>query len=196
MQVAFATFIRAKDISFSAVGMKPDTRIYPFFDSVDVSSFVTPTGSSAGAALTTDSTGAASGVFALPTPTNDDNPKFRVGKRVFRLTSSSTNVKNEGLITTSAEADYTAKGLIQTVQGTVISTRETRVQRTTQTDNAQIVGAQGTRIVRDNTGNWFDPVCQSFMVDQTNGIFVSSIEVFFATKASALPVTLLSLIHI
>ena len=28
------------------------------------------------------------------------------------------------------------------------------------------------------------------MVDTTNGIFVSSIEVFFATKASALPVTL------
>ena len=37
---------------------------------------------------------------------------------------------------------------------------------------------------------WFDPICQSFMVDQVNGIFVSSIEVFFATKSSALPVTL------
>ena len=28
VQVAFATFIRAKDISFSARGMKPDTRIF------------------------------------------------------------------------------------------------------------------------------------------------------------------------
>ena len=190
VQVAFATFIRAKDISFTARGMKPDTRIFPFFDGVDVSDFVTPTGSTAGAALTTNAAGTASGVFALPTPTVDTNPRFRVGKRVFRLTSSSTNVKNEGLITTSAEADYTAKGLIQTVQGTVIATRETRVQRTTQTDTSQIIGATGTRVVRDNTGAWFDPVCQSFMVDTTNGIFVSSIEVFFATKASALPVTL------
>ena len=190
VQVAFATFIRAKDISFTARGMKPDTRVFPFFDGVDISTYVTPTGSTAGAALTTDSGGTASGVFALPTPTVDTNPRWRVGKRVFRLTSSSTNVQTEGLVTTSAEADYTAKGLVQTVQGTVISTRETRVQRTTQTDNAQIIGAQGTRIVRDNTGAWFDPVCQSFMVDQTNGIFVSSIEVFFATKASALPVTL------
>ena len=190
VQVAFATFIRAKDISFTARGMKPDTRIFPFFDGVDISTYVTPTGSTAGAALTTDAAGTASGVFALPTPTNEDNPRWRVGKRVFRLTSSSTNVKNEGLITTSAEADYTAKGLIQTVQGTVISTRETRVQRTTQTENSQIIGATGTRVVRDNTGNWFDPVCQSFMVDQTNGLFVSSIEVFFATKSSALPVTL------
>ena len=130
--------------------MKPGTRIFPFFDSEDVSAYVTPTGSSAGAALTTDAAGSASGVFALPTPTVSTNPRWRVGKRTFRLTSSSTNVKTEGLVTTSAETDYTAKGLIQTVQGTVMSTRETRVQRTTSTDSSQIIGAAGTRIVRDN----------------------------------------------
>jgi hypothetical protein len=190
VQVAFATFIRAKDISFTANGMKPGTRIFPFFDSEDVSAYVTPTGSSAGAALTTDAAGSASGVFALPTPTVSTNPRWRVGKRTFRLTSSSTNVKTEGLVTTSAETDYTAKGLIQTVQGTVVSTRETQVQRTTSTDSDQIIGAQGTRVVRDNTGAWFDPVCQSFMVDKPNGLFVSSIEVFFKAKSSALPVTL------
>ena len=100
--------------------------------------------------LTTDAAGSASGVFAIPTPTVSTNPRWRVGKRVFRLTSSSTNSKVEGLVTTSAETDYTAKGLIQTVQGTVMSTRETSVQRTTSTDSSQIIGAQGTRVVRDN----------------------------------------------
>jgi hypothetical protein len=190
VQVAFATFIRAKDISFTANGMKPGTRIYPFFDGVDVSTYVTPTGSSAGAALTTDAAGSATGVFALPTSTVSTNPRWRVGKRVFRLTSSSTNTKTEGLVTTSSETDYTAKGLIQTVQGSVISTRESSIQRVTATDTSQIIGATGTRVIRDESGAWFDPVCQSFMVDQTNGIFVSSIEVYFATKSSALPVTL------
>ena len=130
--------------------MKPGTRIFPFFDSEDVSTYVTPTGSSAGAALTTDAAGSATGVFSIPTPTVSTNPKWRVGKRVFRLTSSSTNVKADGLVTTSAETDYTAKGMIQTVQGTVMSTRETVVQRTTSTDTSQIIGAQGTRVVRDN----------------------------------------------
>ena len=190
VQVAFATFIRAKDISFTAKGMKPGTRVFPFFDGEDISTYVTPTGSSAGAALTTDAAGTASGVFALPTPKTSTNPRWRVGKRVFRLTSSSTNVKTEGLVTTSAETDYTAKGLIQTVQGTVISTRETVVQRTTSTDTSQVVGATGTRVVRDETGGWFDPVCQSFMIDKTNGLYISSIEVYFATKSSSLPVTL------
>ena len=189
VQVAFATFIRAKDISFTASGLKPSTRIYPFFDGVDVSTYVTPTGSSAGAALTTDAAGAATGVFALPTSTVSTNPRWRVGKRVFRLTSSSTNVKTEGLVTTSAETDYTAKGLIQTVQGSVISTRETQIQRVAANETSQIIGATGTRVIRDQTGAWFDPVCQSFMVDQTNGIFVTSIEIYFASKSSVLPVT-------
>ena len=191
VQVAFATFIRAKDITFTARGMKPGTRIFPFFDGVDVSTYVTPTGSSAGAALTTNAAGTATGVFALPTPTVDANPRWRVGKRVFRLTSSSTNVKTEGLVTTSAETDYTAKGMIQTVQGTVISTREATVQRVTANDSEVVMGELGSRIIRDEaTGGWHDPVCQSFLVDNTNGIFVSSIEVFFKTKSSSLPVTL------
>ena len=34
--------------------MKPLTRIYPFFDGIAVSEYVTPTGSSLGAALTID----------------------------------------------------------------------------------------------------------------------------------------------
>ena len=190
VQVAFATFIRARDISFTANGMKPGTRIFPFFDSEDVSIYVTPTGSSAGAALTTDAAGSATGVFSIPTPTVSTNPRWRVGKRVFRLTSSSTNSKVEGLVTTSAETDYTAKGLIQTVQGTVMSTRETTVQRTTSTDSSQIIGAAGSRIVREEGGDWYDPICQSFMIDTANGAFISSVEVFFKSKSSTLPVTL------
>ena len=120
VQVAFATFMRTRNITFTAHAMKPTTRIYPFFDGVDVSDYVTPTGSTSGAALTTDAQGKASGVFVLPDPKVSDNPKWRVGKRTFRLTTSSTNVLTEGLVYSSAESDYTAKGMIQTVQGSVI----------------------------------------------------------------------------
>ena len=58
VSVAFASFIRPKTISFQADDMKPDTRIFPFFDGLDISSFVTPTGSSTECQLlTTDSNG-------------------------------------------------------------------------------------------------------------------------------------------
>ena len=44
--------------------------------------------------------------------------KFRTVKRTFRLTTSSTNTLT-GDVFTSAETDYTAKGLVQQVQETV-----------------------------------------------------------------------------
>ena len=52
---------------------------------------MTPSGGSLGGNLNTDANGAISGTFAIPDPNVDANPRWRTGKRVFRLTSSSTN---------------------------------------------------------------------------------------------------------
>ena len=191
VSVGFANFIRSKDIAFGVDSMKPLTRIYPFFDGIDISTYVTPTGSSAGAALTTDAAGSASGTFALPDPATSGNPKWRTGARAFRLTSSSTN--SQTVLITSAEADYTAKGMIQQVQGTVVSTREPQVQRTTTTESTSIQVAVANRVLSSNTrtiGRRGDPVAQAFYIDQEDGLFITSIDVFFATKSSSLPVTM------
>ena len=48
---ALIPFMRSKNITFTAEGMKPLTRVYPFFDKVNVASFVTPSGGSLGATL-------------------------------------------------------------------------------------------------------------------------------------------------
>ena len=109
VQIAFATFMRTRDITFTADMMKPSTRVFPFFDGVDISEYVTPTGSTAGAALTTNAAGQADGVFTIPDPKVSGNPKWRVGKRAFRLTTSSTNDLTEGLVFSSAETDYTQR---------------------------------------------------------------------------------------
>jgi len=77
--------------------------------------------------------------------------------------------------------------MIQQTQGSVISTREVKVQRTTATDTSQIQGAFGTRVSR--RGNWSDPVCQSFEVVQEDGLYVTSVDLFFATKSSVMPAT-------
>ena len=37
-------------------------------------------------------------------------------------------------------------------------------------------------------GNNGDPLAQSFMVDVEDGIFITSLDAFFATKSSTLPV--------
>ena len=204
VSVGFASFIRQKDIAFSVVGMKPLTRIFPFFDGIDISIYVTPTGSSAGAALTTDSNGSATGTFALPSPDVAANPKWRTGTRSFRLTSSSTNTL-VGDVFTSAETDYTAKGMIQQVQGTVTSTREPRIQRTSTTSSTSIQVAVGSRVVSNSTSaiatrqpprndrdpaDGRDPLAQGFNIDQEDGMFITSIDVFFSNKDTALPVTM------
>ena len=215
VSVGFAPFIRKKDIEFSAVGMKPLTRVFPFFDGVDISAYVTPTGSNAGAALTTDANGSVSGLFALPAPIDGFNirlapgtslpPKWRTGTRAFRLTSSSEN-SLVGDVFTSAETDYTAKGMIQQVQGTVVSTREPRIQRTGVSESTSINVAVGNRVVSNSTsvigrrnpprqndrdpGDRRDPLAQAFYVDQEDGMFITSIDVFFSAKDTAMPVTM------
>ena len=174
--------------------MKPLTRIYPFFDGIDVSSYVTPTGSTAGAALTTDSAGEATGTFAIPDSSDTSKPKWRTGNRTFRLTSSSTNTLT-GDVFTSAESTYSAKGLIQQVQETVVSTREAQVSRTDVTEDQTItrtnIDTTNTQVWRGNPPHRHhnpDPLAQSFFVDSENGLFVTSVQLYFSNKSSATPV--------
>jgi hypothetical protein len=194
VSVAFAPFIREKTITFNSMDMKPLTRVYPFFDGINVESYVTPTGSTAGAALTTDSAGTITGTFAIPDSADTSKPKWRTGNRTFRLTSSSTNTLT-GDVFTSAESGYTAKGLIQQVQETVVSTREPQISREDVSEDQTVTR---TNINTTNTRVWKgrpphrhpnrDPIAQSFLVDSTNGLFITSVQLYFSSKSSATPV--------
>ena len=53
---ALIPFMRSKNINFVVDGLKPNTRVYPFFDKVDVTKFVTP---ATGGVGTVTSTGGA-----------------------------------------------------------------------------------------------------------------------------------------
>ena len=136
--IAFVPYIRAKDVAFTAKGLKPNSRFFSFFDTVAVSDFVTPTGSSLGAALTSDANGTCTGTFSIPDPNVTTNPRWRTGVRPFRLTTNSVN-SIQGDVFSSAETDYTAKGLMNTMQGTITSTREAKVQRTNHDETKEIL---------------------------------------------------------
>ena len=164
--------------------MKPNTRVYPFFDNVDVSAYVKPTGGSNGDPLVTNVNGEITGTFSIP---NSDTLRFRTGERVFKLTDSDTN--NANFATTSAESIYTAKGILETKQETIISTRTAQIATTTVEDSRVVIG-QNLRTVT-TFGGWYDPLAQTFLVEQDGGVFLNKIDIFFATKDSAgVPVTL------
>jgi len=183
VNVAFVPFIRSRTITFSATRMKPNTRVYAFFDNIDISSYITP---SSGANLETDASGAVSGTFVIPSPTVDANPRWRTGTRVFRLTSSQTDARTD--VETSAEADYVARGILETVQNTIISTREPQLVRESTTDTRSITRSstrEGTRV-----SGWIDPLAQTFLIDDVGGVFLTSLDLYFASKDDNIPITL------
>ncbi len=200
ISVAFVPFIRERTITFTAQGLRPNTRVHPFFDEQSITAYVTPSGGALGGNLTTDANGAVSGTFAIPDPNTTSNPRWRTGKRVFRLTSSSTNSVDRTAVATSAEADYDAKGLLETVQEAIISTRESRTVRrsvTTRRTTSRVASRSVVNINPPSNNNDRggggrdrdpDPLAQSFMVDEEGGIFATSIDAFFATKSSTIPV--------
>ena len=184
INVAFVPFIRSRTINFTGTRMKPNTRVYAFFDNIDISAYVTP---SSGANLDTDSNGSVSGTFTIPDPTNNSNPRWRTGTRVFRLTSSQNNDRSSD-VETSAEADYVARGILETVQNTIISTREPQIVRQSTNENRTIVRTS----TRDSTRTvgWHDPLAQTFLIDDKGGVFLTSIDCFFGSKDDNIPVTL------
>jgi len=181
VEVNFVPFMRSRLVHFSATRMKPNTTVYAFFDGVSVANFVneaqpghtplvginTETAHPSGAgALTTDANGAVSGSFLIP---NNSTTQFSAGTKEFRLTSDSTN--NEGLSRTSATADYTAAGLIETRENVIISTRIPRIQRTN---------------VSSGNVAYSDPLAQSFLFDKAQ--FITKLDLYFVTKDANIPV--------
>jgi hypothetical protein len=193
ISVAFVPFIRSRTVTFEGYGLRPNTRVYPFFDNIDVTSYVTPDGGSLGGNITTDANGYVKGTFAIPDPNVSSNPRWRTGKRIFRLTASSTNSQDVSNVATSAEADYDAKGLLETVQEAIVSTREARTQRTsvTSTRSTTRTASRVIAVQQQDTGGGGgggDPLSQSFIVDEEDGIFITSLDAFFATKSNTIPV--------
>lgn len=115
VDVTSTQWMRTKTITFSATGLKPGTVMYPFFDDVLISRYVSWTSGN-----TTDSSGSISGTFTIPEGT------FLVGDRILRLSDNSEN--NESLETTFAQARYTANGILLHKQTETINIRNSEPQ--------------------------------------------------------------------
>lgn len=113
------TFMKGRDISFTATACKPNTKLYPFFDDIRVDAYITPTGKTLGDALITDANGTVSGVFYLP------SSKFTVGVKYFMLSQNPTTVLN-GHITGDAVASFQSFGYAQSLRKTTTEIKETQ----------------------------------------------------------------------
>ena len=133
--------------------------------------------------LITGATGKSAGVFSIPDPNISGNPAFKVGERIFKLTSDVANGVLSGDTETAGEATYFAKGLLDNIQETIIATRNADVNKVTVNETKSV---SSTR-VSDKQIGWWDPVAQSFLIDVKGGAFVTSVNVYFQSKSATVP---------
>ena len=123
-------FCRSRNIKFDAEMLKPRMTMYLYFDKTNATKFVTPESAEfsgdtiivEGSPMVTNGFGRLKGTFRIPDPRIEGNPQFKTGEIEFRLTSSEDNVKNP-TPTTSTRCLYYAKGLLETQQETIVSSR-------------------------------------------------------------------------
>ena len=207
-------FARSKTITFTAKGLKPFTKLYVYFDKKVVNTYVTPASSGAigtanlnfsnvatpvaGSTLISDGIGNCEGTFTIPDPKVSGNPQFSTGDIEFVITADPNNKQvgdgsNEIVAReTFAEATYSAKGLLDTQQETIISTRNAIV-KTTNLSSGSSGNIIGSQIIPEPA---MDPLAQTFIVLDTDsvagvsGAFLTSCDIFFAEKDETYPVTM------
>ena len=209
VQINIIPFMRSRVVNFKAQLLKPNTRMYAFFDGQDISNFTrletfTTDGSGdgffefsdqgsidthegktqhpdgAGETLTTNASGVLTGSFLIP---RNDALKFATGSKLFRLSDDSQNRKH--VETSSCEAEYHAVGMLEVLQETVVSTKVPKLV-TSELKNTRVL----TETVVEETTEWEDPLAQTILIDRKGGYFCSSVECFFRSKDTSIPVRL------
>jgi len=170
-------YMRSVTITVKCKRLKPATRIYPFFDGLDVAAHCRPLSSAAltasptdpaeysqyaitngtgdyGDSLITDVNGELAIQFRIPAGT------FRTGTKNFRVCDDPFN--RSAFVTTSATNSFSANGLSQVVEGTVVSTREAKIAFNTVSDSRSVtentttanrIGERAVGVVQNTTVN-------------------------------------------
>ena len=207
IDTSFVPFIRSRKIYFKGTMFRPNTKLHIFFDDVDISVYATksafvdfkndsvvtqyqnqanpvPTRDP----LITEDDGSITGYFVIP---NNAALKFRTGDREVIFTDSPNNKEDA---TTTATAVYSAKGIINHKQRTIVSTRKVRITKERIQENRNLSFRQKgsgrvTTLSSTFFTRWRDPLAQSFMIGEVKtGLFATSIDLYFQKKSKTLPV--------
>ena len=132
--------------------------------------------------MKTDATGQCAGELFI------DDGIWRSGDKLLRITDSALN--NVEATVTVAETKYAVKGLLQTREQLLISTRESQNLRELPNDEAIVTDTVARSTEKTN---WINPLCQTIHVDPSafpKGLFLRNVTLYFSAKDVHLPVTL------
>lgn len=187
--VSIQPFMRSQQIYCKLVGMKASSRLWAFFDGIDVNAYVQPLTESEynnrlrsqnnggiefcvlptseiGDPVYSDSEGNAYVLFRLP---NDQSLRFRTGTKRLRFVDNPTNSTTFGQFTTSAETEYTAEGLTSGVSDISVSTRRPVIETIPQYEERGNSFNTQNSIPGQRLVGWWrpagnDPIAQTFLI--------------------------------
>ena len=129
------------------------------------------------------------GSLFIPDPNNVNFPKFETGTKTFTLLNDPDN--NQDLASTIAEENFTSSGTLEILQENILSIRNARVEQKREFQERNVEQSLGTELVNSNVLSqtqrtqtivtWYDPLAQSFLVEDETGCFLTSCDVFFRT---------------
>ena len=133
------------------------------------------------------------GSFYIPNPSSINHPRFEAGIKTFTLVNDQNN--NQNFATTVAEESFSSSGTLETVQENIISVRNARVENKQEFGSRNVSRSLGTQVVgstvisqtqrfvvEEPVGGWYDPLAQSFLVEDSTGVFLTRCDVFFRSK--------------
>jgi len=136
------------------------------------------------------------GSFFIP-PDIVGFPQFPAGTKVFTLINNTQNSKPTS--TTFAESSFTSQGTLEVVQENILAVRNARIE-VTQTSESRAASQTTSQLVSTQLVSsssetvqigFYDPLAESFFVDDASGIFLTKCDIFFKTKDTVnVPVTL------
>jgi hypothetical protein len=193
--------MRSRDFVFESIGLKDNTKLYAFFDGIDVTANCTQI-RLVGATQVKDlyalfnNEGVLSANSSLYTTLNSSDIRvennrvigifrvpentFNIGQREFKLTDSATNSDSQA--TTISKKIIYAQGLSLNNTDDVLNTTPPTIVY----DDAILVETVQRNTTQSGLKR-FDPVAQSFYIDENTypqGIFLSSIDLYFKTKSN------------
>ena len=127
--------------------------------------------------------------YYIPYPNNTNHPRFQTGTKTFTLVDDADN--NQDDANTVGEEAYTASGTMETVQENIISVRNARLEQRQEFQSRNVNRSLGTEVVgsqiigqttSENIIGWYDPLAQSFAVEDDGGVFITKCDIFFRTN--------------
>ena len=125
------------------------------------------------------------GCFRVPGSTDPANPVFETGRSRMRFSSSPIDSRIPGIITTAAEEIFYSQGDMDNTQEVTLSLRNARVETDDSFLETRTIGdsasastsfesGSSTRL----TGEYTDPLAQSFIVDDPTGVYLTSMDIY------------------